>query len=141
MVYCRYNYNKNKRMKKITIFFVILALALVLSGCGSQPVTTVKQAPPDKNSLQVGIGNFDVKIQNFTFDPADINIEKGTTVVWTNEDSAPHIVVSDTDPAQSKLLSPELKTGETYNFVFDTAGKFSYHCQIHPSMKGSITVK
>jgi plastocyanin len=128
-------------MNKTKIIFAILALSLILSGCGSpQASAPVKQEQPDPNALRVGVGNFDVNIQDFAFSPADINIEKGTTVVWKNNDTAPHIVISD-DQAKSNFLSPEIKTGETYSFTFDQPGKYSYHCQIHPTMKGTITVK
>jgi plastocyanin len=129
-------------MKKTSFFVIILALSLIISGCGTnQASAPVKQALPDPNALQVGVGNFDVSIKDFAFVPADINIEKGTTVVWTNEDTAAHIVVSDDSSLATKLLSPELKTGEKYFYTFDQPGKYSYFCQIHPNMKGTITVK
>jgi plastocyanin len=128
-------------MKKTTFLFVILTLTILLSGCSApKTATPANQAPPDPNALQVGIGNFDVQIKDLSFVPADINIEKGTTVVWKNEDAVAHIVVSD-DPAKSNFLSPEIKTDETYSFTFEQPGKFSYHCQIHPEMKGTIVVK
>ncbi len=35
-----------------------------------------------------------VKIDNFTFEPAQLTVKVGTTVTWTNRDDIPHTVVS-----------------------------------------------
>jgi plastocyanin len=129
-------------MKKTIFLFAFLAFTIMLAGCGSpQASTSKKQAEPDSNSLQVAVGNFDINIKDFAFEPTEINIEKGTTVVWTNTDIATHIVVSNDSSLAIKLLSPELKTGEKYFYTFDQPGKYDYFCQIHPEMKGVITVK
>ena len=37
----------------------------------------------------------DRMIDNFSFGPANITIPAGTTVTWTNNDDAPHVVTSD----------------------------------------------
>ena len=38
-----------------------------------------------------------IKIENFTFNPAEITIKPGTTVTWQNGDDIPHSVVEDND--------------------------------------------
>jgi plastocyanin len=78
---------------------------------------------------------YQVSIKNFAFSPATINIKKGDTVVWTNEDGAPHQIVG------GVLKSDVLSTGSTYSFTFTQVGKFDYNCSIHPSMKGEIVVE
>jgi plastocyanin len=72
------------------------------------------------------------------FEPADISIEVGDTVAWTNEDKDFHTVTSDTPDAfpGGELDGP----GATYSHTFDTAGEFPYHCEIHFSMTGTIKV-
>lgn len=80
---------------------------------------------------------FRVSIKSFKFATADINVNIGDTVVWTNEDSAAHTVES----TDGTLESDELSKGDTYKFTFTKAGKYSYICGIHPSMKGSVTVQ
>jgi plastocyanin len=77
-----------------------------------------------------------VSIQNFAFNPPNITITPGTTVTWTNNDSAPHTVTADDGSFDSETLQP----GESFSLRFDSAGTFPYHCEIHPFMKGSITV-
>jgi plastocyanin len=77
-----------------------------------------------------------VTIQNFAFSPASVTVPTGTTVTWTNRDSAPHQVGSDTGAFQGGALG----TGASYSFTFTTPGTFPYHCVIHPSMHGTVTV-
>ena len=81
-----------------------------------------------------------VKISNFSFSPATIKVKLGQTVTWTNEDSASHSVVADSDPnngPNSQLLAK----GQTYSYTFNTAGTFKYHCSVHPSMKATVIVQ
>ncbi len=68
--------------------------------------------------------------------PPSITIKVGTTVRWTNQDSATHSVTSDTGVWDSGNVAQ----GATYSRVFDTVGTFAYHCAIHPSMKGTVIV-
>ncbi len=78
-----------------------------------------------------------VTIQNFAYSPADITVQKGTTVTWTNLDSVQHTVTSDTGLFDSGRLSQD----QTWSYTFNNAGTFSYHCTIHPYMKGTVTVQ
>lgn len=79
-----------------------------------------------------------VTIANFAFSPADITVKKGTTVTWTNKDSAAH-TVTETD-GKAGPASSDLPQGKSYSFTYDTVGTFAYHCSIHPDMIGTVTV-
>ncbi|MFQ6054609.1 MAG: plastocyanin/azurin family copper-binding protein [Methanosarcinales archaeon] len=82
----------------------------------------------------------DVSISNFAFNPQTIIIEKGDTVRWTNFDTASHQIML--DPGQSlNYTGPILYKGDTDSFVFTKYGTFTYHCHIHPFMKGRVIVK
>lgn len=81
---------------------------------------------------------YNVSITNFSFSPSTLTINKGDTVVWTNNDSVPHQVKGDT---LSALSAPVMSNGQTYSFTFNNTGTFGYHCAIHPSMTGTIIVK
>lgn len=71
------------------------------------------------------------------FDPATLTIKKGMQVVWTNMSDAPHTVTSD----NATFNTPSnLTEKQTFIFTFNTAGTFTYHCNIHPYMKATITV-
>ncbi len=77
-----------------------------------------------------------IEIDDFAFEPGEITIQKGTTVIFKNDDSVAHTATSDTGIFDSGLLD----NGETFSFVFDEIGEYSYHCTPHPSMKGKIIV-
>jgi len=79
-----------------------------------------------------------VTIDNFAFSPANITVKKGTTVTWTNKDSATH-TVTETDSLNGPK-SGDLETGKSFVFTFDTVGTYHYHCSIHTSMTGTVTV-
>ena len=79
-----------------------------------------------------------IPIINFIFTPKILTINKGDTVVWTNNDSVPHNVVGDD---LASLNSPIFRKNETYKYTFDEIGNFNYTCTLHPSMKGVIIVK
>lgn len=66
-------------------------------------------------------------------------VSVGTTVTWTNNDSAPHTVSSTTGVFESGNLNQ----GQTFSFTFDQAGTFPYFCRIHgaASMSGVIQVQ
>lgn len=76
------------------------------------------------------------------FDPEEISVKVGTTVVWTNDDSVAHTVTSGdpnsgpTDDFDSGLIKP----GKTFEHRFDSAGTTSYYCTVHPWMTGKVTV-
>jgi plastocyanin len=79
----------------------------------------------------------EVKISNFTFDPASLEISPRTKVTWTNHDDQPHTVTS----TQKIFASPALDTDDHFSFTFDTAGEYPYYCKIHPRMTGKVVVK
>ena len=77
-----------------------------------------------------------VSIQDFFFSPANVTVEPGTTVTWVNEGNVPHTVTSDDGQFDSGVLMP----GDSYTVMFKGQGTITYHCTIHPSMRGSVTV-
>ncbi|HEY8911507.1 MAG TPA: cupredoxin family copper-binding protein [Desulfosporosinus sp.] len=76
-----------------------------------------------------------ISIKGFAFSPAELTINKGDTVTWTNEDSATHTVVG------GVLHSQDLANGQAFSFTFTEIGTYDYICTHHPSMKGKIIVK
>jgi plastocyanin len=120
-------------MKKSMMFAFILMLSATLlisiAGCSSS-----KTAAP--TTVTSTLGN-SVNIVNFAFTPETLNVSVGTTVTWTNSDSATHHVASDT----GVFDSGDMSQNATYSFTFNNAGTFPYHCAIHTYMKGTIIVK
>jgi amicyanin len=108
----------------------LAALGLGIAGLGTLAgtVTASAQATP---------ATMEVKIDNFTFGPAELTVRAGTTITWTNRDDIPHTVVSTDKAFKSKVLD----TDEQYSSTFHTPGTFSYFCSIHPKMTGKVVVQ
>lgn len=78
-----------------------------------------------------------VVIQNFAYQPANLQVKVGTTVTWTNQDTAPHSVTfRDSSLTSSRLL----QKGDVYRYTFTKAGTFTYYCQVHPYMTAQVVV-
>ena len=77
-----------------------------------------------------------IDIQGFAFNPAKVTIPVGTTITWTNKDSAPHTVTS----RNGAFNSGALDRGQTFQFTFNAPGTFDYFCSIHPSMTATVVV-
>lgn len=70
------------------------------------------------------------------YQPLRIEVQAGTTVTWTNEDSVVHTVTDVDNRFDSQLIEP----GGSWSYTFDDEGEYVYYCTIHPWMKGSVKV-
>jgi plastocyanin len=116
-------------MRKVRFAAWIIPLMLVLAACSGG-----SSAAPSAEASNAG-GNA-VSIAAFSFQPAAITVAVGTTVTWTNNDSAGHTVAAD----DGSFKSDTLAAGATFSQTFAAAGTFAYHCSIHSSMTGTVTV-
>src|SRR5512139_3631701 len=82
----------------------------------------------------------EVSVGNFFFNPANLTVNQGDTVRWTNTNGFHN--VRHTGTPQVFGNSPA-SAPWTYEFVFDVAaGDYPYQCDVHPaSMQGTITVQ
>ena len=114
-------------------FILGAALAIVaVFGCNNSKSPTYPNNPPPTSSHHHAVA-----IQGFAFSPSSLTIAVGDTVVWTNDDSAAHTVTSDS----GSELNGSVGHGESYQHIFAAAGSYPYHCTVHPSMHGSVTVQ
>jgi len=73
----------------------------------------------------------------WTYMPNTISVAKGTTVTFVNRGKEFHTVTSD-DAGRPFDLS--INTNQTGTILFEKVGTFSYHCGVHPQMKGIVKV-
>lgn len=130
--------NQNK-MLRIFSGVAVVAMVLAFVSCSSEDGgNPAGSNTGDGDQDGTGEDDFAISIIGFSFSPANITVKVGATLTWTNMDSAPHTVTSDDGRFAS---SGNLSTNDTYRLTFSEAGTFPYHCSIHPSMKGTITVE
>jgi plastocyanin len=113
---------------------VLLILSCMAAGCTSSQAPPATAAPTTSTT-----GGNTVVIKNFAFDPSSLTVKSGAVVKWTNQDGASHAIVSDTGSPVA-FSSDSLASGASYSFTFTQPGTYTYHCSIHPSMKGTIIV-
>ena len=89
-----------------------------------------------ESSVTVMVGTDD----GFSYDPAAIRVDVGTTVIWewTGYGGA-HDVIEDDGAFESELLTAE---GATFEHTFDADGVYKYYCSPHIAMgmKGAVVV-
>jgi plastocyanin len=78
-----------------------------------------------------------VQIKGTGFVPASVTINANDSITWTNTDTKDHQVVSNSGSFASAILKP----GKSYSHSFGSGGTFHYHDGLHPSLKGTITVR
>ena len=77
-----------------------------------------------------------IDIRDNRFEPADATVAPGTTLMWINYDQVQHTVTADDGQFDSGVLDP----GDIFVVTVEGTGKLTYHCSLHPEMKGSVTV-
>jgi plastocyanin len=127
----------------------ISMLVLACGGSSSSPATsappptpTSPSAPsptpsPGPQSAAVTIPAGAEFLGSRAFVPGDLSVAVGTTVTWTNTDSTSHTSTSDVPGWNSGIVG----SGRTFSFTFQAPGTFRYHCDVHPSMVGTVVVR
>jgi plastocyanin len=78
-----------------------------------------------------------IQIKATGFVPATVTINQDDSVTWTNTDTKDHQVVANGGSFASPILNP----GKSYTHAFGGGGTFQYHDGLHPSLKGTLTVR
>lgn len=151
-------------MKRLTLVSLFVVLALTLSSCslhlglskllgGAGTSSSAKSkrgkhvkathTPPSPSSSSgsqtpaAPASGDTVSITSSGFQPTLLTVKAGTTVTWTNSDSAAESVASDT---ANLFDSGSLAAGATYQFTFSQTGTFTYHSTTNPALKGTVVV-
>jgi len=79
-----------------------------------------------------------ITITKTGFVPSSVTIHPGESITWTNSDAVDHQVSS----TKASLASPVMHAGQTYSFMFATAGNFSVTDLLNKNVKaGTVSVK
>jgi plastocyanin/cytochrome c553 len=77
-----------------------------------------------------------VSMDGTAFEPREIAVKAGETVVWINKDPFPHNVSSSAGGIHSGDLEPDRQ----WEFRPTQPGAYSYVCTLHPGMNGRLIV-
>jgi plastocyanin len=120
----------------------ILCLVALLAGCGSSDSGSKSSSKSSSSSSSSAakakpVAAKLVKIANYKYAPASIEVKKGATVSFTNSDSTPHTATS---KAKGVFDSGDVTSGKPKKVTFTKAGTFAYYCVYHPYMAGTVKV-
>lgn len=114
----------NLPTKRTNLLSVIILLSVFIFSCSK---SSTDDSTPGKN---------EVFMRNTAFTPSSITVTKGSSVKWTNKDDMTHTVTSD----NGLFDSGDKNLNETFTHLFDSLGTFSYHCNTHSGMTGTVIV-
>ena len=108
---------------------LFLAALLAVAACGDDDAGQGPEQPAEG----------DVLVRNDFFDPDELEVAPGATVVWawSSEGRTHNVTFSDGEESGDR-------SSETYERTFADPGTYPYHCTIHGSptsgMRGVVTV-
>ena len=115
---------------------IAVALAVTLSACGGGSSNSSTPTSPSPSNVVITINGMN---GNQSFSPSNTPVTVGQTVAWHNADSIVHNIAED---AAGGFAVGTIAPGATSSSVLiSTAGAHPYHCNIHPTMTGTVTAQ
>jgi plastocyanin len=126
---------------------ILILLTLGLVACGSsdddtnttQAETTTTSEEPGGNAPAPSgeaVRAAKVRIVESFYDPDPVTIQVGGKVNWQNEDSDPHTATAE----DGSFDTGTIEEGKLKSETFKEPGTYSYFCEIHPDMHGTVEV-
>ena len=132
---------------KITTTSTIFVFLAVIAGVITTPafadhMTATVSIPEGSGASQ----DAPCVADNSCFMPAEVTVDVGGEVTWSNDDTAAHTVTSgdlsaDPDNVGADFDSSLFMAGKTFSHKFDAAGEYPYFCMVHPWMVGTVIVQ
>lgn len=121
-----------------------LLLSATVFACGGSGSSSAVTGPPPPPSVPSG-STTSLTIANNYFTPSTDSVAVGATATWTwdtctgdgygGSNCGSHSVQFDDGSSSSAI-----KSSGSFSRMFAAAGTFTYHCLVHPEMKGTIVV-
>jgi plastocyanin len=104
-------------------------------------VSSVVAATTVGFAIQVAAGesppaHHTVVIEAMRFDPQELTLNAGDTVLWVNHDPFPHTVSA----VGRQFDSHDIAAGASWKYVARRSGTYAYVCSLHPNMPGTLQV-
>ena len=114
---------------------MVLVAALALVACGGDDGNGDGGAGSPEPAD--GGTSADITISGFAFDPSSLDVEAGATITVVNDDSTTHTFTAD-----DGSFDEELGQGASAEVTVDgeSGDQIPYHCRIHSSMTGTLTI-
>jgi plastocyanin len=114
---------------------VALALAIPLAACGSSGSSSSTAAK--SSAAAPAAGKLAVKISGYAFAPATATVAVGSRITFTNHDATAHTATSN----QPAFDTGTVKPGQSATVTLGKPGTYTYYCQFHAFMHGTVIVR
>jgi plastocyanin len=129
--------NKETNIGTTIVVLIILAILVVIVGfIIKSNIQTTIQSNNLTNVLSQINSESVVDINRLGFIPTLIQIKKGDSVIWKNQNYSSHQIVFDT----GNINSFEIDKLGNYSITFNEAGIYEYHSATQIYMRGKIEV-
>lgn len=113
-------------------------LSLACKLCAFSLALLVFALPSGQQSAAAEPKEHTVIIKDFKFVPETLTVNVGDTIVWKNEDVAPHTA---TAKGKNAFDSGNLDSGASWSYTVKKKGNYPYYCAYHLSMKGKFVAR
>jgi plastocyanin len=108
-------------------------------------VLTVEPGPDEPRAVRVQAVDPGFTGDKLRFDPPELTVAAGTTLLVANVGGKPHTLTADDGAFDTGIVDPGAEggrfAGKNASVTLNQAGTFKFHCEIHPAaMKGTVTV-
>jgi plastocyanin len=123
----------------ITLFLIVIAIIalFVVFKVYNQFVTTNKNLKSNLSNLDL-YNIYNIDIGRTGFFPPTLEIKKGDMVIWKNQDTIPHRVVS---KIGDKFDSKNLVKGQNFTIIFTNDSEIDYYDIYYPYLIGKISIE
>ena len=118
---------------------ICVILLFVIVGCnrpGDTTLNNTEQIPQVNQTIAEVPRLRTINITNMKFQPEEIKVRQGDTLIWRNNDIVTHCI---TEEKGHSWTSSELKKDSTWKMVATSSA--DYFCALHQVMKGRIIVE
>jgi plastocyanin len=92
---------------------------------------------PSGAALGASVASGEVTLVDNAFQPGQMTVNQGDSVVWSDGGRNPHTVTADDGSFDSSNgTSATMSNGQTFSHAFSSPGTFPYHCKIHGGVGG-----
>jgi plastocyanin len=129
-------------MKRLTLTFGLLALAAVLAACSGASAAPGSKAPTPAGSPNGDAVTVVAKDIKFVSPAVTVKADQPVEIVFDNQDGAPHNIAIADASGQTAFKGEIVSSKQvTYQVPALAAGTYSFICEVHPDMKGTITAQ
>ena len=118
---------------------VLLALSLA-TACGDDDDPTTAPEPPGGAATTAaspaGVPGTQIQIKDFAFTPVNLRASAGDEILVRNTDGVVHTMTAE----DKSFDTGNIEGNSEKSLKMSDEGTFRYFCNIHQSMKGTITV-